>query len=139
MSSVDVLIIGGGPSGLSSALTLVRQNHTVILFNINQGRAGVSHYLHGIVGSDHKAPASFLEDAFDELKPYKCFTLSDTEVTSLAETAGGFQATDKAGVIYKGKKVILANGVISVFPDIPGYVDCWGKGMWVMAWFLFVF
>lgn len=129
MSSVDVLIIGGGPSGLSAALTLVRQNHTVILFDINEGRAGASHYLHGIVGSDHKAPGSYLEGAFRELRPYKCFTLSDVEVTSLAETDGGFQATDKTGAIYRGKKVILANGVVSMFPDIPGYADCWGKGM----------
>lgn len=129
MSFVDVLIIGGGPSGLSAALTLVRQNHTVILFDVDEGRAGASKCLHGQTGWDHRTPAEYIKFARNELKPYKCFAVNDVEATSLTQIGGGFQVIDKTGADYKGKKVILANGVISVFPEIPGYVDSWGKGM----------
>ncbi|KAH8197402.1 hypothetical protein TruAng_008425 [Truncatella angustata] len=129
MSFVDVLIIGGGPSGLSAALTLVRQRHTVQLFDTSEGRANPSHRLHGFSGFDRKAPSEYLAHAYGELKPYSTFTKVEVEVTNLAKVDGGFEATDSAGKTYRGKKVILANGVISKFPDIPGYAEAWGKGI----------
>ncbi len=129
MSFVDVLIVGGGPSGLSAALTLVRQNHTVVLFDTNECRANPSLFLHGFTGWEHRSPAEYRTVARKELNPFKCFTAVDAEVTNLAPVNGGFEATVKNGETYQGKKVILANGVSSIYPDIPGYADCWGKGM----------
>ncbi|KAI1421992.1 hypothetical protein F5Y12DRAFT_661116 [Xylaria sp. FL1777] len=129
MSFVDVLIVGGGPAGLSAALTLVRQRHTVLVFDTNECRAEPSRHLHGVTGWENKSPAEYLAYARNELKAYDCFTTSDVEVTELKAIDGGFQATDKNGATFNGKKVILANGVISVFPNIPGYADCWGKGI----------
>ncbi|RYP49414.1 hypothetical protein DL768_004887 [Monosporascus sp. mg162] len=129
MSHVDVLIIGGGPSGLSAALTLARQNHTVVLFDTSEGRASASPRIHGFSCWDHKAPEEYLEFARNELKPYKCFTAVDVHVAKLATINTHFKATDKNGATYEGKKVILANGVVDVFPDVLGYADCWGKGI----------
>ncbi|CAJ2504432.1 Uu.00g118260.m01.CDS01 [Anthostomella pinea] len=129
MSLVDVFIIGGGPSGLSAALTLVRQKHSVLLFDTSECRAAPSYLLHGHSCSDYQSPADYLKHARGELEAYSSFILSSADITSLAQIDGGFQATDKTGTKYMGKKVILANGVVSVFPNIPGYVDCWGKGI----------
>ncbi|KAI1170434.1 thioredoxin reductase [Nemania sp. FL0916] len=117
MSIVDVLIVGGGPSGLSAALTLVRQRHTVRVFDIDDCRASPSPHLHAVTGCEH------------ELEAYDCFTLNKVEVTNLKAIGEGFEATDSDGATYTGRKVILANGVVSRFPQIDGYADCFGKGI----------
>ncbi|CAJ2500730.1 Uu.00g035830.m01.CDS01 [Anthostomella pinea] len=129
MSLVDVLIVGGGPSGLSAALTLVRQKHSVLLFDTSECRAAPSYLLHGHSGSDNQSPADYLKHARGELEAYSSFALSSVNITGLAKINGGFQATDETGTKYMGKKVILASGVVSIFPIIRGYVDCWGKGI----------
>jgi gliotoxin/aspirochlorine biosynthesis thioredoxin reductase len=129
MSFVDVLIIGGGPAGLSAALTLVRQRHTVLLFDTNECRANPSYRIHGYTSFDRKPPSEYLEHAYAELKPYDSFTKVAVEVTNLAKVDSGFEATDSAGKKYSGKKIILAHGVIDKLPDIPGFAEAWGKGM----------
>jgi len=129
MSFVDVIIVGGGPAGLSAALTLVRQRHTVLVFDTDECRAKPSSLLHDIPGFENKTPVEAIATAREELKVYDCYTAHNVEVTSLKAIDGGFQATDKNGATYNGKKVILANGVVTVFPNVPGYAECWGKGM----------
>lgn len=41
-----------------------------------------------------------------------------------------FEATDEQGSVYTGRKIGLGTGVRDVFPrDIPGYDECWGRGI----------
>jgi thioredoxin reductase len=42
---------------------------------------------------------------------------------------GEFEAVDESGNVYTGKKLCLATGVRDILPDIPGYAECWTKGM----------
>jgi thioredoxin reductase len=129
MSITDVLIIGGGPAGLSAALTLVRQHHTVVLFDTRIPRALPSLRIHGVLGSDSKPPQDVLDQYRSELAAYKDFVGVDAEVVQVKKINAGFEATDRNRKIYQGKKVILANGVKDHFPDIEGYAEAWGKGM----------
>jgi thioredoxin reductase len=129
MAAADVLIIGGGPAGLSAALTLVRQNHTVLVFDTGKSRALPSPRLHGVLGSDATPPQDVLAKAHAELAAYSGFLPVEAEIVEISKNDGGFEARDANGKTYQGRKVILANGVKDVFPDIDGYADAWGKGM----------
>ncbi len=128
MSFSDVLIIGGGYAGLSAAICLTRQSCSVTLFDFYD-LAGASHFYDGTISYTNGTSENYHTAAFAELKRYDWFTFKSVEVRRLAEIRGGFQVTDNEGGKYDGKKVILANGVVSPFPDIPGFLDCWGKGM----------
>jgi thioredoxin reductase len=131
MSTTDVLIVGGGPAGLSAALTLVRQNHSVIVFDTQKCRALPSFRLHGVSGSDGQPPANVLAHARKEAAAYKDFIGVNAEIVEIKKVDSVFEAKDSAGTLYRGRRVILANGVRDCFPAIEGYAEAWGKAMYV--------
>lgn len=129
---VDVLIIGGGFSGLSAAATLARQLHTVVLFDSGIYRNARSSKLHVVPTWDGQDPDRFRAIARDELAKYGTVQVyQHTEITKVTKTGKNiFEAHNEAcGRSWRGRKVILATGVHEKFPSIPGYDDCWARGM----------
>ncbi|KAJ5665114.1 uncharacterized protein N7477_007562 [Penicillium maclennaniae] len=130
--STDVLIIGGGPAGLSAALALARQQQSSIIFDAGTYRNDPAAYMHLIPGFDHIKPSEYRDKAKDNiLSSYDHVQFQNTTVSSVQkdEATGGFSLTDEAGQTWKGKKVILCNGVEDIYPNIDGYAECWGKGI----------
>lgn len=140
----DVLIIGGGPAGLSIATTIVRQVQTAIVLDSGTYRNSRSEHMHGLAGFDHVDPMVFLTKAKgDILKRYDTVDFRKTRITDVKKVLvngnsesqgqdGGehhFEATDWQGNVFVGRKVALATGVKDVLPDIDGYNECWGRGM----------
>ena len=129
---LDVLIIGGGPAGLSAALTLGRQRHTVIVFDSERYRNDPSESFHLIPSWDRKSPEGFRASARLELGTYDTVQIKTCEVVSVAKSDDGhFEATDVLGTSYSGRKLTLVKGVYEIFPDISGYRECWGNSMYV--------
>lgn len=137
----DVLIIGGGPAGLSIATTIVRQLQTAIVLDSGTYRNSRSEHMHGVPGFDHVDPVVFRTKAKgDLLKRYDTVDFRKTRITQVKKVVldeksqgqGGeyhFEATDWQGNVFVGRKVALATGVKDVLPDIDGYNECWGRGM----------
>ncbi|KAG9230926.1 thioredoxin reductase glit-like protein [Amylocarpus encephaloides] len=127
---VDAIIIGGGPAGLSAAMTLGRQNHSVILFDSEQYRSAPSEALRLVPSWDGKPPSDLLAAARLEIKHYPQINIKSIEAASAAKRKEGyFEILDIFGTAHLGKKLILANGVCETYPDINGYRECWGKSI----------
>ena len=66
----DVIIVGGGPAGLSAALMLGRCRRSVLLCDLGQPRNRRSQGLHGYLTRDGIAPVKLNALGRDELKTY---------------------------------------------------------------------
>jgi len=128
---VDVLIIGGGPAGLTAVLALARQRHTAVVFDSGVYRNAAATHFHTVITWDHKSPTDFRAAARENIASgYETVTFRDVGVETLRKTAdGSFEATDNEGKLWMGKKLILATGVRDIYPDIQGYDECWVTGM----------
>lgn len=128
-SEYDILIIGGGPAGLSAAASIVRQDHKTALFNSGKYRNAQSKHMHTVPGWDHRDPAEFRSASLAGLERYGSVTVENVEIETIKKNDDGTFEVSAAGKTWKGKKVILATGVEDIFPDIAGYADCWVSGM----------
>src|SRR5439155_15911750 len=88
----DVIVVGGGPAGLSAALMLGRCRRRVLVCDLGQPRNRRSHALHGYLTRDGVAPAAFIDLGRVELTPY-AVQLRRIGVTGSCWTDGRFRVT----------------------------------------------
>ena len=121
----DVVIVGGGPAGLSAALVLGRSRRRVLVCDSGRPRNARSRGMHGYLTRDGIDPAELLRIARRELADYDV-ELRDATVVGIERDPAGFVAVLEAGERVPAQAVLLATGVRDTLPDIPGFADCFG-------------
>jgi len=122
----DVVIVGGGPAGLSAALILGRARRRVLLCDSGTPRSWASKAMHAFLTRDGIAPADFRRLARDELRRYANVHVRRLEVQSARRSGkDGFQLTAGA-VRLECRKLLIATGVFDRLPPIPGIAAYFG-------------
>jgi thioredoxin reductase len=124
----DVAIIGGGPAGLQAAVILARTRKRVIVFDsIEPPRNSASHGVHNFVGLDGLTPAQIREQAWSQIAVYNSAEHRNEHVIDVqSHDNDQFLVTSESGSVVIAKHVILALGFRDVYPDIAGFMACWG-------------
>lgn len=125
----DCIIVGGGPAGLQAALILGRCLRSVVVCDSGQQRNLYSKALHGFITRDNIPPSEFLACAQNELLKYETVKLIKQEVITAKKIPDGFIVTLKDGESFQSKTLLIASGVVDEVPDIPGFMDLYGKSI----------
>jgi thioredoxin reductase len=126
----DVIIVGGGPAGLSAALMLGRCRRSVLVFDNRKPRNASSRALHGYPTRDGTPPSEFLAMARLELTKYPTVDIQDATVTDAAcDSTGCFSVTIDGGGRFRSRKLLLATGVVDNLPEIPGFRELYGRSV----------
>ncbi len=130
MCNFDCIIVGAGPAGLSSCLTLGRARRKVALFDNGTNRNRVTQESHGFITRDGIKPQEFKEIGKKELENYPSISYFDKTITEISRSLNDekFIVTTIDGQVFIAEKVILATGIQEVFP-IPSIRDYYGKSL----------
>jgi thioredoxin reductase len=124
--NLDVLVVGGGPAGLSAALILGRCHRAVLLCDGGKQRNLRSRAIHGLLGREGRSPLVFLEEARQELTRYKTVTVRDMEIIDIKPAGEGFEFTCADGTTGSAAKVLLATGLADKLPELAGIESLYG-------------
>jgi len=127
--SFEVLIIGGGPAGLSAALYLARYDRRVALFDAGQGRSTWHQTNYNYLGFPGGIPARKLRElGRTQLADYPQVTMLERKIEALRHDGDRFVAQAQSGE-WLGSAVILCTGVLDHYPHFDGWDAYVGRSM----------
>jgi thioredoxin reductase len=124
----DAAIIGGGPAGLSAALTLGRARRRVLLVDDSGYRNRPAHRSRGFLTRDGAPPDEIIRIGREQLEALDV-TFHDGRATGIERLADAFALRLSGGSNALATKVLLASGVSDELPDIPGLREMWGRSV----------
>jgi thioredoxin reductase len=124
----DVVIVGGGPAGLSAALNLARARRRTLVLDSNRPRNSATFHSHGFLSRDGISPLELRKMGREELEQYPNVEFERTIVESIepregagsatAHVGGGFTVTHRGGAVTT-RTVLIATGLREVLPTLP--------------------
>jgi thioredoxin reductase len=124
----EVVIVGGGPAGLSAALILARACRRAIVFDTGQPRNAISPHMHGFLSREGISPLEFLRIGREQLEPYEHIRIISAEVTAARRLGGGFEVV-AGDCVYQARKLLIATGVRDNVPTLPGLDAMYGTSV----------
>lgn len=124
---LDVVIIGGGPAGLSAGLILARCRRNIAIIDSGKGRNRFAHEMHGYLSRDCIAPSEFRSQSRRDLSRYDVRCIEAEVETAARKPDGTFAIGLASGESLHARKLLLATGVRDLLPDFEGFMDCYGK------------
>ena len=146
MPVVDVVVIGGGPAGLSAALNLGRARQTVALVDAGRPRNAATLRSHGFLTRDGVPPIELRKLAHAELAAYPNVRVLERTVASAVRVADPVHAADgmrfevvlngraaPASPVIAARAVVVATGLRETLPEVTGIRSFYGMSLFSCA------
>jgi thioredoxin reductase len=125
----DVVVVGGGPAGLSGALWLARYRRRVRVFDAGDPRNAATWGVHGYPGLQDPPP----QELRRTLQAQAVDAGAEHEAACVQAVEGEedrFTVTLEDGRAFGARRVLLCTGLRDVIPEIPGLQRFYGGSIW---------
>ena len=123
---VDVVVIGGGPSGLAAASWLGRYRRSVVVVDSREYRSGMVDRSHGYLGRDPQKPLDLIADGREEVLAYPTVQIRERSVSSVVRREDGLFEVDDDLLAHR---LLLACGVKDALPAVEGFDEHYGASV----------
>lgn len=126
METFDVVVVGGGPAGLSGAVALARSRRSVLVVDAGEPRNARAEGAHNLLGREGIAPQELLARGREELASYGGEVRRDRAVS--AERDGDLLVVHlEGGGAVAGRRLLVTSGLVDELPELPGLRERWGE------------
>ena len=115
---VDVVVVGGGPAGLSAASWLGRYRRSVVVLDSQDYRSGMVERSHGYLGRDPQTPVDLIATGQKEVLAYPTVEIRQHRAQTLVRREDGLFEVDDDLLAHR---LVLACGVKDVCPDVGDF------------------
>jgi thioredoxin reductase len=143
----DVVVVGGGPAGLSAAVALTRSRRTVLVVDSGDPRNAPAAQVHNYLGREGTLPGDLLAAGRAEVAGYGGEIVSGTvawarRLDDDREDGARFRVVladgepvlthggPTGGVPTRGvlaRRLLVTTGLADELPDVPGVAERWGR------------
>ena len=126
----DIIIVGGGPAGLTAAVYALRAGKNVVVIEKNGfgGQIAYSPKVENIPGTQQISGSQFAEQLVEQAMNLGADVELET-VTEVRKDGDIFHVCTEEGSTFEGKTVILAVGVKHRMLGLPGEQELVGNGL----------
>ncbi|WP_432491191.1 FAD-dependent oxidoreductase [Kineococcus gypseus] len=129
---LDVVVVGGGPAGLSGAVALARSRRRVVVVDAGRPRNAPAEGAHNYLSRDGVAPRELLAIGRRELAGYGGEVV-DGEVAAARRLEGAEPGAERFEVVLAdgralcSRALLVTAGVVDELPEVPGVRERWGR------------
>jgi len=125
----DLIIVGGGPAGLTAAAYAIRKRIETML--VSEDLGGKTNYKFSVPGIETHPiiDGEELVSKFKSQLQYLDFARHLDKVTKIERTTDGFLVSTKGGQVFKGRATIIATGIMPRRLSVPGEKEFLGRGV----------
>ncbi len=127
----DVIIIGGGPSGLAAALEAGRGRLNTLVLTTGVARNFVTQESHGFLTNDSKHPSEIVKAAVAQFEKYPSIDYRVEKATATEKTEAGFKVVTEKGT-YETRRLMIASGHTDYLDclNLNGIDEVYGKSVY---------
>jgi thioredoxin reductase len=122
----DVVVVGGGPAGLSGAVALGRALRSVLVIDNAKPRNAPAEGVHNYLTRDGSPPAELAALGREEVRRFGG-EIVDGEVVAISGAAPAFQVTCADGSVVTARRLLVTTGLRDELPGVPGLRERWGR------------
>jgi thioredoxin reductase len=122
----DVVVVGGGPAGLSGAVALGRALRRVLVVDAGEPRNAPAEGIHNYLTRDDESPADFAARGRAEVGRYGG-EVRQGAVAAVTRDGDDFRVELTDGTVIAARRLLVTSGLRDVLPDIPGLAERWGR------------